>query len=205
MRRIRQRPTALGGAFVAAAMVALLIVWAVRIWPPPTRAACPVATRPADPIEQPPAPPPASQPTRPPDPRPEARAIAMEVRAYCPCQLCCGHWADVPMARRTIGGGKVMLYPLIRDGVGFVAAPHWLPRGTWLAIPGYHGGGPVRVLDRGGAVTGRKLEVFIPTHEAARVWGVQRVTVTVYADGPGDTVAAAPVRTRGAADNSTTR
>ena len=87
------------------------------------------------------------------------------------------------MAERTTSAGA-RLYPLIRDGVGFVAAPRWLPAGTWLSVPGYHGGRPVQVLDRGGDVHGRRLEVFIPNHEAAEVWGVQTLTVTLYPNGP---------------------
>ena len=114
--------------------------------------------------------------------KPKPTTMTMEVRAYCPCRLCCGKWADVPMARRTIGGGAP-LYPLIRDGVGFVAGPPSLPRGSWVSVPGYHDGQPVQVLDRGGAVKGNRLEVFIPCHEAAQVWGVQELGITIY---PGD-------------------
>jgi 3D (Asp-Asp-Asp) domain-containing protein len=57
--------------------------------------------------------------------------------------------------------------------------------GTMLSIPGYDQGRVVPVLDRGGAIKGRRLDVLYATHEQARQWGVQRLQVTIweYADG----------------------
>jgi hypothetical protein len=54
-----------------------------------------------------------------------------------------------------------------------------------ISIPGYDSGSIVPVLDRGGAIKGRRLDVLFPTHEAAKKWGARRLTVTVweYADG----------------------
>ncbi len=104
----------------------------------------------------------------------------MEVTAYCPCRICCGQWADLPMSLRRIGGGKVPLGLLIHRNVGFVAGPGSMPIGTALSIPGYHGGQPVRVLDRGRLITSGRLDVFLPTHAQALKWGVQRLPVTIY-------------------------
>ncbi len=66
-----------------------------------------------------------------------------------------------------------------------------LPLGSMLTIPGYGGktaGGTERivpVLDRGGKIKGRRLDVLFPTHEEARAWGVKKLPVVVweYADG----------------------
>jgi 3D (Asp-Asp-Asp) domain-containing protein len=70
--------------------------------------------------------------------------------------------------------------PLLRKNTGFVAAPPSLSMGTVLSVPGYHGGPPVQVLDRGGMVQGNHLDLFMPTHAQALQWGVRRIPVTLY-------------------------
>ena len=56
------------------------------------------------------------------------------------------------------------------------AAPRSIPFGTRLSIPGY---GVCRVEDRGGAIKGNRIDVLMPTHAAARAWGVRYVKVSV--------------------------
>jgi len=111
--------------------------------------------------------------------QPLVRKLRMRVTAYCPCGKCCDGYADVPMSRRMIGGGSIRLQPLVRDNVGFAAAPPSLPIGTRLIIPGYHGGRPVKVLDRGSDIHGQHLDVFMPTHQQALAWGSRMLTITV--------------------------
>jgi 3D (Asp-Asp-Asp) domain-containing protein len=109
-------------------------------------------------------------------PRPKAgsRIVRMEVTGYCPCKKCCG-----PEARGITASGKRVSY----DRGRFVAADtRVLPFGTKLSVPGYHGGRAVEVIDRGGAIKGKKLDLYFPTHEAALQWGRRHVDVTVYAD-----------------------
>ena len=89
------------------------------------------------------------------------------VTAYCPCEKCCGKWANV-YPRRTASGH------IIKDGDRFAAADKNIPFGTILDIPGY---GIVRVEDRGGAIKGNRLDVFFPTHQAALNWGMKNLTV----------------------------
>ncbi|MEM6332969.1 MAG: 3D domain-containing protein [Planctomycetota bacterium] len=104
------------------------------------------------------------------------RTITMKVTAYSPDEQSCGIWAD----GRTASG-----YSVWTNGMKLVAADtRLLPFGTILSVPGYHDGKPVQVLDRGGAIKGRRLDVLYPTHEIAREWGVQDLEVTVweYAD-----------------------
>jgi len=81
---------------------------------------------------------------------------------------CCGKYADGV----TASGHK------IRQGDVFVAAPKDIPFGTLLTVPGYNNGKPVKVLDRGGAITSGRLDVFFHTHKAALEWGVRNVVVT---------------------------
>jgi 3D (Asp-Asp-Asp) domain-containing protein len=99
------------------------------------------------------------------------RVIRMEVTAYCPCTICCG-----PNAQGLTACGK----PVTHNRGRFVAADAAVFNfGTSLSIPGYYGGQDVKVLDRGGAIKGNKLDVFFPTHERAKKWGRQHLDVTV--------------------------
>lgn len=99
----------------------------------------------------------------------QSRTIAMRVTAYCPCEKCCQGSAD----GITANGHR------IRPGEKFVAADKRYTFGTMLAIPGYNGGRPVPVWDRGGAIKGDKLDVFFPTHKEALIWGVKYLKVEI--------------------------
>jgi 3D (Asp-Asp-Asp) domain-containing protein len=99
------------------------------------------------------------------------RTIRMMVTAYCPCKICCG-----AKARGITASGKRVTH----DNGRFVAADtSLLPFGTKLSIPGYHDGAPVEVIDRGGAIKGKHIDVFFPTHQQAKEWGVRYVNVTI--------------------------
>ena len=105
---------------------------------------------------------------------PKVRQILMEVTAYCACKKCCG-----PRAQGLTASGRRIEY----NGGRFVAADTRLLKfNTKLLVPGYTGGQPVEVIDRGGAIKGNKLDVFFNTHEEARKWGRQWLLVTVIGD-----------------------
>lgn len=89
----------------------------------------------------------------------------MRVTAYCPCEKCCGKWADGVTA-----SGALAVGPL-------VAAPPDIPFGTRLIVPGYNGDKVVEVLDRGGSIKGNRLDILFLTHEDALEWGVRYVDV----------------------------
>jgi 3D (Asp-Asp-Asp) domain-containing protein len=106
-----------------------------------------------------------------------ARQYWMTVTAYSPDARSCGDSAD---------GLTATMHPVQTNNMRLVAAdPTFLPYGSMLTIPGYADGEVVPVLDCGGAIKGRRLDLLYPTHERARQWGRQRVLVTVweYADG----------------------
>lgn len=89
-----------------------------------------------------------------------------EVSAYCPCEKCCGKWAD----GYTASGHKIA-----KDDK-FVAASPDIPFGTLLTIVGYSDK-PVPVLDRGSAITKGKLDVFFSDHNSALNWGRRKLKV----------------------------
>lgn len=106
-----------------------------------------------------------------------AREIWMEVTAYSPDERSCPGSAD---------GITATLHSVETNGFALVAAdPKVLPYGSMLTVPGYDDNNIVPVLDCGGAIKGRRLDVIYPTHERAKQWGRQRLKVTVweYADG----------------------
>jgi len=93
----------------------------------------------------------------------------MRVTAYCPCKLCTTNGTGITAS------GK----PVTANGGKFVAADRSIPFGTLISIPGYADGAPVPVLDRGGAIRGNRLDVFFPSHKAAREWGVRWLNVEI--------------------------
>ncbi|HUS74329.1 MAG TPA: 3D domain-containing protein [Sedimentisphaerales bacterium] len=97
--------------------------------------------------------------------------------AYCPCQKCCASWAKKGVnskGQKITASGHV-----ICPGDAFVAAPKNIPFGTLLIVPGYNDGKPVKVFDRGGAITAGRLDVYFSTHKAALKWGVRNVAVSI--------------------------
>jgi len=99
----------------------------------------------------------------------EWQTVQMRVTAYCPCEKCCGKYSN----GQTACGHK------IRPGDAFVAADKKYSFGTEIIIPGYENAEPVKVLDRGGAIRGNRLDVFFASHEEALKWGVNDLNVKV--------------------------
>ncbi len=102
--------------------------------------------------------------------------MSMLTTAYSPDARSCGKWAD---------GYTASGYSVWTNGMKLVAADtSVLPFGSLVSIPGYNGGRPVPVLDRGGKIKGNRLDLLYPTHDIALQWGAQRLIVDVweYAD-----------------------
>jgi 3D (Asp-Asp-Asp) domain-containing protein len=94
-----------------------------------------------------------------------AAEIEMEVTAYCPCEKCCGDWADGSFADGSPVGGKAI-----------AADTSIYPFGTEFDVPGY---GRAVVKDRGGAIKGDRLDLYFDTHQEALNFGRQNLTVTL--------------------------
>lgn len=99
----------------------------------------------------------------------DAGGVVYRVSAYCAGPCCCGRFAD----------GVTSSGHVIAEGDRFCAAALEIPFGTVLEIPGYNEGQGVPVLDRGGAVRGRRLDVYFETHAEALAWGVRILEVKV--------------------------
>lgn len=99
----------------------------------------------------------------------EWETVHMRVTAYCACERCCGEYAD----------GITACGHEIGEGDAFAAVDGRYSFGTEMVVAGYNNGEPIRVLDRGGAIRGDRLDVFFHTHDEALQWGVKYVDVEV--------------------------
>ena len=86
-----------------------------------------------------------------------------KITAYCPCSKCCGKSTG-----RTASGTKA-------TAGRTVAASSKFAFGTKLNI----GGHIYTVEDRGGAINGNKIDIFVNSHAEALQWGVRYLPVSV--------------------------
>jgi 3D (Asp-Asp-Asp) domain-containing protein len=89
------------------------------------------------------------------------------ITAYSACAACCGKSDGITADGTYAPGFKGRL----------ASAPKEIPFGTKLWVAGV---GVVEVHDRGGAIKGRRLELFFQKYNAALQWGVQRRKVWVW-------------------------
>lgn len=85
------------------------------------------------------------------------------VTAYCPCEKCCGAYAN----GYTATGAKAT------QGVTIAADPDVLPMGTEIELDGH----TYTVQDTGGAIAGNRLDLYFDSHEDALQWGVREKIV----------------------------
>ena len=90
--------------------------------------------------------------------------------AYCPCEKCCGKWA----LNRPNGLVYTASGAIAEEGVTVAADWNILPAGTLIEIDGL---GERIVQDRGGAITGNRIDLFFNSHQDALDFGVQEVLV----------------------------
>ena len=94
----------------------------------------------------------------------EPAVVIMNVSAYCPCEICCGKWADGITASGKPARGHIC------------AAPPEYPFGTVMDVEGY---GEYVVEDRGGAIKGNKLDLLFEDHQAAKEFGRKGLKVRI--------------------------
>lgn len=86
-----------------------------------------------------------------------------KITAYCPCAKCCGKTNGRTAAGTQATAGRT------------VAASSKFAFGTKLNI----GGHIYTVEDRGGAINGNKIDIFVNSHAEALQWGVRYLPVSV--------------------------
>lgn len=86
-----------------------------------------------------------------------------KVTAYCPCAKCCGKTTGRTASGTQATAGRT------------VAASSQFAFGTKLNI----GGHTYTVEDRGGAINGNRIDIFVNSHAEALQWGVRYLNVSV--------------------------
>ena len=95
--------------------------------------------------------------------------------AYCPCEICCGKWA----LNRPDGIVYTASGAIAEEDVTIAADWSVYSPGTILYIEGI---GERTVQDRGGAISGQKIDVFFNNHEDALHFGRQEIRIKVISD-----------------------
>lgn len=93
----------------------------------------------------------------------QTREGVFTITAYCPCEKCCGAYAN----GYTATGAKAT------QGVTVAADPDVLPMGTEIELDGH----TYTVQDTGGAIAGYRLDLYFDSHEDALQWGVREKIV----------------------------
>lgn len=90
------------------------------------------------------------------------------VTAYCPCEKCCGPWAD----------GVTALGTTAEPGI-IAVDKNVIPLGSTVMIDGQE----YRAEDTGGAINGNRIDIYYTSHKSALDYGIQRHEVWVAVDG----------------------
>lgn len=95
--------------------------------------------------------------------------------AYCPCDICCGEYGK---NRPVDENGKEIVYGAIgarlKQGVSIAVDPSVIPHGTKVEIDG-----KIYIAqDCGGAIRGKRIDIYYDSHQDALNFGVQ--TKSVY-------------------------
>lgn len=93
----------------------------------------------------------------------EVNGETYKITAYCSCSKCCGKTTGRTASGTQATAGRT------------VAAPSKFAFGTKLNI----GGQIYTVEDRGGAITGNRIDIYVNSHSAALQWGVRYLPVSV--------------------------
>ena len=86
-----------------------------------------------------------------------------KVTAYCSCAKCCGKTTGITASGTRATAGRT------------IAAPARFAFGTKLSLNGK----VYTVEDRGGAITGNKIDLYVSSHAEALAWGVRYLPVSV--------------------------
>ena len=86
-----------------------------------------------------------------------------KITAYCPCAKCCGKTNGITAMGTHATAGRT------------VAASSQFAFGTKLNINGH----TYTVEDRGGAINGNKIDIYVNSHAEALAWGVRYLPVSV--------------------------
>jgi len=100
------------------------------------------------------------------------KTVTLRVTAYAPDPRCTWPYPGTTTASGLsvkTNGGKLV-----------AADPSLIPLHSLVVVPGYASGSAVPVLDTGGAIKGRRLDVLLPNFNTAKEWGSRNLEVKIY-------------------------
>lgn len=92
-----------------------------------------------------------------------------KLTAYCPCEICCGKWAN----NRPDGIVYGAIGEELEEGYSIAVDPKVIPYKTEVVINGY----TYKAQDCGGAIKGNRIDVYFEDHQDALEHGVQYAEV----------------------------
>lgn len=97
---------------------------------------------------------------------PEPKSLGdFKLTAYCPCEKCCGEWAD----------GITYMGTVATAGRTVAVDPSVIPLGSIVRINGHD----YIAEDIGGAIKQNRVDIFFDTHQEALQFGVQYADVAI--------------------------
>ncbi len=93
----------------------------------------------------------------------EGKTKIYKITAYCSCAKCCGKTNGITASGRKAKAGRT------------IAAPRGFKFGTKLSINGK----TYIVEDRGGAIKGNRIDLYVNSHSEALRWGVRYLPVKI--------------------------
>lgn len=94
-----------------------------------------------------------------------------KLTAYCPCEICCGKWAN----NRPNGIVYGAIGEELKEGYSIAVDPNVIPYRTEVIINGQ----TYKAQDCGGAIKGNRIDVYMGNHNDALKFGVQYAEVFV--------------------------
>lgn len=94
-----------------------------------------------------------------------------KLTAYCPCEICCGIWANNRPDDIVYGA----IGEELKEGYSIAVDPDVIPYGTDVIINGH----TYKAQDCGGAIKGNRIDVYFEDHDDALEFGVQYTDVFV--------------------------
>lgn len=85
------------------------------------------------------------------------------ITAYCPCEKCCGEWAD----------GLTYTETVATEGRTIAVDPEVIPLGSIVELNGLE----YVAEDIGGAIKGDRIDLYFNSHQDALEWGVQYLDI----------------------------
>lgn len=113
------------------------------------------------------------------EPTVETETMTVRATAYCPCVKCCGVWSAEHTSRRgTDYVQKTTSGTVPEEGRTIAVDPTVIELGTTVII----GGCEFVAEDTGGAIKGKKIDIFFDDHEEALDWGVRDIEIEIVKD-----------------------